>query len=88
MELVGHVLGADDHQLRSLQSAQHGAALRIECARLIRVDFSAAGSVLTWVNSAKAHGKCIEFVHLPRLVAAFFSLIGINEHARLTVRAN
>jgi hypothetical protein len=52
------------------------------------VDFSAAGSILNWVASAQASGKKIEFTRLSHLVAAFFNLIGINEHARVTGRTN
>ena len=59
----------------------------IGCAHLSRVDFSAAGSLLNWVAKAQADGAAIEFQDVPRLVAAFFNLIGINEYARVLPRA-
>ena len=89
VELVGDVLGAVAAELQPLQSAlELEGDLLISCERLIRVDFSAAGSILNWVASAQAQGKKIEFYRLTTLVATFFNLIGINEHAQVTARAN
>jgi ABC-type transporter Mla MlaB component len=89
VELVGDVLGTVAAELTSLQSAlQLDGDLQVSCERLIRVDFSAAGSILNWVASAQTLGKKVEFCGLPHLVATFFNLIGINEHARVTARAN
>jgi ABC-type transporter Mla MlaB component len=59
----------------------------ISCSRLTRVDFSAAGGLLNWVVKAQEEGAAIEFQDVPRLVAAFFNLIGINEYARVLPRA-
>ena len=61
---------------------------QVSCTRLIRVDFSAAGGLLNWVTQLTAQGSRVEFRDVPRLVAAFFHLIGINEHARVTARTN
>jgi len=89
VELVGDVLGTVAEGLLPLEAALQGSAdLLVNCERLVRVDFSAAGSILNWVASSQAAGTKIEFCHLPHLVAAFFNLIGINEHARVTARAN
>jgi ABC-type transporter Mla MlaB component len=59
----------------------------ISCGHLTRVDFSAAGGLLNWVVKAQSEGAAIEFQDVPRLVAAFFNLIGINEYARVLPRA-
>jgi ABC-type transporter Mla MlaB component len=59
----------------------------ISCGHLTRVDFSAAGGLLNWVVKAQGDGAAIEFQDVPRLVAAFFNLIGINEYARVLPRA-
>jgi ABC-type transporter Mla MlaB component len=89
LELSGEVLGDAADVLRPLQAAiQAGGVLTVTCAQLIRVDFSAAGSILNWVANAQASGAKIELHDVPRLVAAFFNLIGINEHARVTARIN
>lgn len=89
MELAGELLGSVAAGLKPLQQAlQAKGDVLITCDDLVRVDFSAAGSILNWVASAQATGKKIEFARLPHLVAAFFNLIGINEHARVTARSN
>lgn len=89
IELAGEVLGTVAPGLTPLQKAlQAKGDLLVNCEKLVRVDFSAAGSILNWVASAQAAGKKIEFAQLPHLAAAFFNLIGINEHARVTARSN
>jgi len=87
LAMSGEVLGDAAHVLQLLQTAlASGSPLVVSCANLIRVDFSAAGSILNWLANAQASGASVELHDVPQLVAAFFSLIGINEHARVTVR--
>ena len=89
LQISGEVLGDAVDVLRPLQAAvQEGAVLTVTCTQLIRVDFSAAGSILNWVANAQSSGVKIELHEVPRLVAAFFNLIGINEHARVIARIN
>lgn len=87
VELSGDVLGDAADALDQLQAGLEGGdRLVISCAHLIRVDFSAAGSILNWVAMRQAEGCQVQFREVPRLVAAFFNVIGINEHARVVVR--
>ena len=58
----------------------------ISCAKLIRVDFSAAGTLLNWVSARQAEGRSVQFTDVNRLVAAFFNVIGITEHAKVVTR--
>jgi len=89
VKLFGDLLGAADDKLGSIELAtRDSAALIVHCDGLTRVDFSAAGRLLNCVKNAQSEGKQIEFRHLPRLIATFFNLIGIDEHAQLTVRPN
>ena len=60
----------------------------ISCARLIRIDFSAAGTLLNWVSSRQAEGRQVQFIHVQRLVAGFFNVIGISEHAKVVARTD
>jgi hypothetical protein len=62
--------------------------VRVSCLNLIRVDFIAAGDLLNWVLARRAENREINFVDAHRLVALFFSAMGINEHALIKVRAN
>jgi len=89
IELSGEVLGDATEALNKLQTGLQGAnRLVVSCERLIRVDFSAAGSILTWAAARKAEGRHVQFRDVPRLIAVFFNVIGISEHARVIARAN
>ncbi|HSV51062.1 MAG TPA: STAS domain-containing protein [Burkholderiaceae bacterium] len=86
-KLVGQVVGDAAEALASLEAGvQDGEVLVVSCDRLIRVDFSAAGSVLNWVASKQAEGCQVQFRAMHRLVAIFFNVIGINEHAKVLAR--
>jgi ABC-type transporter Mla MlaB component len=90
VELAGEIAGDAAEALLRLEAGRHQASGRlvISCARLIRVDFSAAGSILNWVAGREEEGCNVQFREVHRLVAAFFNVIGINEHARVVLRSN
>ena len=89
VELSGQIQGDVKAVLQKLQGkfadAQH---MVISCTKLIRVDFSAAGALLNWVSEREAEGRTVHFAEVNRLVAAFFSVIGITEHAAIAVRVD
>ena len=58
----------------------------MSCARLIRVDFLAAGDLLNWVLARRSENRTVQFTDAHRLVALFFGAMGINEHAPVQVR--
>lgn len=85
-ELAGVIEGDLHEWLDALASqAQVGRELHIACKQLIRVDFVAAGSVLNWAAQMQSKGYRLRFTQLHQLVAVFFHIIGIHEHA--TVQA-
>ncbi|MBC5765482.1 STAS domain-containing protein [Ramlibacter albus] len=87
VELAGQILGDATDALDLLESKLLGAdVMVISCARLIRIDFSAAGTLLNWVTARQAEGRQVQFIEVHRLVAAFFNVIGISEHARVIPR--
>jgi ABC-type transporter Mla MlaB component len=87
LELRGNLLGDLTQVLAELDAAHgHGERMVVGCLGLIRVDFSAAGSILNWVAQREAEGRHVQFHGVQRLVAAFFNVIGINEHARVVAR--
>jgi ABC-type transporter Mla MlaB component len=89
VELAGQILGDATEALDMLESKLMGAdVMIISCTRLIRIDFSAAGSLLNWVTSRQAEGRQVQFVEVHRLVAAFFNVIGISEYARVMARTD
>jgi ABC-type transporter Mla MlaB component len=87
--LAGELQGDVVPGLPALEEAsQTDRTVVISCSQLIRVDFSAAGSILNWVARGQALGCQIEFREVPFLVAAFFNLIGINQHAQVLTPAH
>jgi hypothetical protein len=62
------------------------SVVSVSCAKLIRVDFIAAGDLLNWVLAKSGENRQVQFVDAHRLVALFFGAMGINEHAKVQVR--
>ena len=88
-QLSGYIDGDATPLLEPFQAfLRPGVPLTIACDKLIRVDFAAAGSVLNWAAEQQGHGHVIQFQNLQRLVAIFFNVIGINEHAWVVPRKN
>jgi ABC-type transporter Mla MlaB component len=89
VELSGQIEGDAIAVLDRLEAKLMGAdILLISCAKLIRVDFSAAGTLLNWVSAREAENRAVQFTDVNRLVAAFFNVIGITEHARVLTRSD
>ena len=89
VELTGEVSGDAADVLNQLEAGlKENNRLVISCARLIRVDFSAAGNILNWISAHQSEGCQVQFCDVPRLVAAFFNVIGINEYAQVRLRTN
>jgi len=88
LELAGQLIG-DMTELLGKMTAQIGTAAQIEiaCPKLVRLDFIAAGDLLNWVLQQRSDNRSVQFVDAHRLVALFFGAMGINEHARIKVRA-
>lgn len=66
-------------------SDQYNPAI-IDCSRLARVDFTAAGKMLTGIVPFCGKGKTIEFRNVNHLVAALFSVIGLKDIVRIVPR--
>jgi hypothetical protein len=87
VDLSGQLVG-DIGQTLSRMDQDLGLAsvITVSCARLIRVDFIAAGDLLNWVLARRNEDRQVNFVDAHRLVALFFGAMGISEHARIVVR--
>ena len=87
VELSGEIRGDPQATLEALERRLQGAdVMIISCRNLIRVDFSAAGTLLNWVTGHHTDGRMVQFVDAHRLVSAFFHVIGITEYAKVVVR--
>ena len=88
VDLAGQLVGDIGATLGRLDQALTGSTqIVIDCTRLIRVDFTAAGDLLNWVLTRQGEKRSVTFADAHRLVALFFGAMGINEHARVRVRS-
>ena len=87
VELSGQLVGDIGPTLKKMD-AELGLAsiVNVSCARLIRVDFIAAGDLLNWVLARRSENRSVRFIEAHRMVALFFGAMGINEHAKVKVR--
>jgi len=87
LELSGQLSGDISEQLRKM-TGELGAAtvITVNCPKLIRLDFMAAGDLLNWVLTRRSENRSVTFSDPHRLVAMFFAAMGINEHAKIKVR--
>jgi hypothetical protein len=87
VELSGQLIGDISNTLKKMD-VELGTAkiVNVSCARLIRVDFIAAGDLLNWVLARRSENQTVSFVDAHRMVALFFGAMGINEHATVKVR--
>jgi hypothetical protein len=87
IELSGQLIGDIGATIRKMDAELGKATMvNVSCARLIRVDFIAAGDLLNWVLARRGENRPVSFLESHRLVALFFGAMGINEHARVKVR--
>ncbi|MBC7481246.1 MAG: STAS domain-containing protein [Rhizobacter sp.] len=86
VELSGQLVGDIGATLKKMD-AELGAAtiVKVSCARLIRVDFIAAGDLLNWVLARRSENRSVAFIDAHRIVALFFGAMGINEHAQVKI---
>lgn len=87
VELSGQLVGDIGPTLTKMHDDLGNATIvNVSCARLIRVDFIAAGDLLNWVLARRSENRSVSFSDAHRLVALFFGAMGINEHAKVKVR--
>jgi hypothetical protein len=89
VELSGQLVGDVGTLLEKLtRDLGPATTVNVSCARLIRVDFIAAGDIFNWVLGRRGENRSVVFTDVHRLLALFFSAMGINEHAQVKVRAD
>ncbi|HSB21994.1 MAG TPA: hypothetical protein VLE94_02675 [Burkholderiaceae bacterium] len=87
VDLSGQLVGDISATLAKLDRELTVAPIvSVSCAKLIRVDFVAAGDLLNWVLAKRSENRAVNFIDANRLVALFFGAMGINEHAKVQVR--
>ena len=84
----GEYIGTADEALQPLNAQTTATAYEINCRKLLRVDFGAAGDLLNWCMEQQGNGRSVTLKQVNRLVAAFFGVIGITESARVMLRTD
>ncbi|MGZ3241203.1 MAG: STAS domain-containing protein, partial [Burkholderiaceae bacterium] len=79
--------GRTDQLINAIKeyAANHNPAV-IDCARLTRVDFGAAGQLLSGLAPLAVNGRTIELINVNHLVAALFNVMGLRDIARILPR--
>ncbi len=85
--LSGDLLGKAEAELNRLGNfaAEHRKIV-VDCTRLRRVDFTAAGVLLNWAVGAQSANKTVEFREVSNLVAALLAVMGLHEVASIERR--
>lgn len=84
--IEGEIVGGNNVISASMERAAKSDPVVVNCARLKRIDFASAGMLLNWVLELEAEGKAVIMTDAHRLVAAFFNVIGISGHAKVSLR--
>jgi ABC-type transporter Mla MlaB component len=66
-------------------STDHNPVI-LDCSRLNRIDFTAAGQLLSGLAPITCNGKSIEFHQVNHLIYALFTVIGLRDLARIVPR--
>jgi ABC-type transporter Mla MlaB component len=78
--LSGDLVGKSEGELTRLtQFANDHQQIVVDCAKLARVDFTAAGLLLNWAVGMRGQRKDISFIKVGHLVAALFVVMGLHE---------
>ncbi|HSV59834.1 MAG TPA: STAS domain-containing protein, partial [Variovorax sp.] len=86
--LVGQLSGDCQEMLLRLDGELKQAQIpTVNCAALLRVDLEAARALIDWVADHEEQGRRIDFVDVHRLVATFFHVVGITDHANVSPRS-
>ncbi len=86
--LEGEVLGASAEGIRKLAAfAADQTSVNVDCSRLRRMDFVAAGSLFNVLATLQGQGKLVSLNRVNAMVAALLRVMGIDQVARLQLRA-
>jgi hypothetical protein len=84
---VGNLSGDCQSELLKLDAAMdRSGSFVVSCAALLRVDLEAARTLIDWVAQHEDRGRRIEFVDAHRLIATFFQVVGVADHANVGLR--
>lgn len=85
--LEGELTSATPEVLRRLAArASETASLRVDCARLRRIDFVSAGTLFNILATLRAQGKLVVLDNVNAMVAALLRVMGVDQVAQVELR--
>ena len=85
--LEGDVLGASADSIRQLAAfAANHSSIEVDCSRLRRMDFVAAGSLFNVLATLQTQGKLVTLKQVNAMVAALLRVMGVDQVAQLQLR--
>lgn len=86
--IEGDLLGANAEGIRKLAAfASDQASVEVDCSRLRRVDFVAAGSLFNVLATLQGQGKLVSLNRVNAMVAALLKVMGVDQVSRLQLQA-
>jgi len=86
--LEGELLGANAEGIRKLAAfAADQASVDVDCSRMRRVDFVAAGSLFNVLATLQGQGKLVSLNRVHPMVAALLKVMGVDQVSRLQLQA-
>jgi len=83
----GELTGAGNDALKRLAAfASDRRQLRIDCARLRRIDFVCAGTLFNILVTLQAQGKLVSLVNVNAMVAGLLRVMSVDTVAHVTLR--
>jgi anti-anti-sigma regulatory factor len=83
----GELTGAGNETLKRLAAfASERRQIRIDCARLRRIDFVCAGTLFNILVTMQAQGKLIGLVNVNAMVAGLLRVMSVDQVAHVTLR--
>ena len=83
----GELMGAGNETLKRLAAfASDRRQIRIDCARLRRIDFVCAGTLFNILVTMQAQGKLVSLVNVNAMVAGLLRVMSVDQVAHVTLR--
>ncbi|MBP7733973.1 MAG: hypothetical protein KA084_01080 [Brachymonas sp.] len=83
----GEMAGSIQPVLRAIEAQNTGGPCVIDCLQLDRMDYSASAELLNWlINQSESAQREVRFIHVHRLLAVFWRILGITAKAQVDLR--
>lgn len=83
----GELAGSIQALLKALEAEKAGSLCVIDCMQLDRMDYTASAELLNWLISQDGNMRHeVRFIHVNRLLAVFWRIVGVTSKAVVELR--